>query len=163
MNRPITLTVVGLPAPQGSKTRMPNGAMVDGGSSATGRANLRAWRSSVKRAAQDWLATHPQAPLAEPLDLTITFWFPLPKSDPYRTLHATAPDASKLLRSTEDALVHGGLLADDRFVSDAVVRKRYAHGRPVGADIEIRRNGHWEASCRDYLKRAARARKAAAA
>ena len=43
----VDLRVIGVPAPQGSKTRMPNGAMVEGGSAA-GRAKHRAlWDRSV--------------------------------------------------------------------------------------------------------------------
>ena len=42
----VRFNVIGVPAPQGSKTRMPNGAMVEG-SSATGRAKHRTWRQAV--------------------------------------------------------------------------------------------------------------------
>src|SRR5690349_10366387 len=102
--RVIRLEVIGIPAPQGSKTRMPNGALVDG-TSATGRMKLIEWRRAVADAARLYIAENAQPPLAGPVQLDVLFRFPATKSDPYRHHHATMPDASKVLRATEDALV----------------------------------------------------------
>lgn len=164
MNDPITLTIVGLPAPQGSKTRMPNGAMVDG-TSKTGRANLAAWRDAVRGECRAWLADHPASPLAEPLALHVTFRFPLPKGDAYRWHHVSAPDLDKLVRGVFDSLVQGGMLADDRYVSELLTTKRYAQaGESIGADVTIGPLGWQEARHREQAKAdAAEARKLARA
>lgn len=129
MNGPITFEVVGLPAPQGSKTRMPNGAMVEGGSQ-TGRENHKSWRAAVTEAARN-VAGHEDiaAPLTGPLHLTIEFRFPMPKSRPARVRGAgigpksTKPDLDKLLRSTGDSLTAAGLIRDDALIAEIAATK----------------------------------------
>jgi Holliday junction resolvase RusA-like endonuclease len=107
--------VLGVPAPQGSKTRMPNGAMLDGKSPAA-RAKHRAWRSAVAEVARDLAG---ETPHDGPLQLQVTFRLPMPQSRPARARraglwpHATKPDLDKLLRSTLDGLEDGGLIRDD--------------------------------------------------
>ena len=108
----VDLRVLGVPAPQGSKTRMPNGALVEGGS-ATGRAKHRAWRTAVAEAAAHAMTTR-DAPLDGPLQLAVEFRLPRPASARKGKHWADRkPDLSKLLRSTEDGLTDGGLIADD--------------------------------------------------
>lgn len=63
---PVTFEVLGTPTPQGSKTRMPNGAMVEG-RSAGQRAMHRSWRTAVAEAARD--VADGAAPLTGPLVL----------------------------------------------------------------------------------------------
>lgn len=110
------LTVYGVPAPQGSKTRMPNGAMLDGKSPAA-RAKHKAWRTAVTEAAIERMDGAP--PLDGPLMLAVQFRLPMPpsrrKSVQARGIawHATKPDIDKLLRSTIDGLADGGALRDD--------------------------------------------------
>ncbi len=107
--------VVGLPAPQGSKTRMPNGALLEGGSK-TGRENHRSWRQAVTWAARR-VALGP--PLNGPVAVAIRFRFPLPQSRPAAVRragigwHRVKPDKDKLARSVFDGLKDGGLIADD--------------------------------------------------
>lgn len=129
--------VPGIPAPQGSKTRMPNGAMVEGGST-TGREKLRNWRNAVTAtAAEDWA----EAPaLGGPLMLEVQFRMPRPKSRKHFIWHATKPDQSKVIRSTEDALVDAGVLRDDALICQHVASKRYVDlDRPAtGALIRLR-------------------------
>lgn len=125
----ITFEVLGLPAPQGSKTRMPNGALVEG-SSTTGRAKTKAWRTSVAEAARH-IAAHPDvtAPLDGPLALDVLFRLPMPASRPKRLRvagigwHTTKPDVSKLLRATEDALTDAGLIRDDARICTVAIDK----------------------------------------
>lgn len=159
----IVLTVVGLPAPQGSKSVI-NGRVVEGKSAAQ-RANLAAWRDAVRAECRRWLEEHPQPPIDEPVSLTLRFRFPPVASDPYRLRHATLPDVDKCTRATFDALVQGGLLKDDSRVWEARVRKMYAQeGESVGCDILLQPEGWREAHSRRVLKRrAAEARKAARA
>lgn len=115
----IYFEVVGTPAPQGSKTRMPNGAMLDGRSKGAreGHAN---WRSAVAEAARAAaLVMGSVAPMLGPLGLTVEFRFPMPKSrskairENGRNVKTSAPDLDKLIRSTGDALKEGGLIFDD--------------------------------------------------
>lgn len=151
------LHVVGIPAPQGSKTRMPNGAMVEG-SSKTGRAATADWRRAVADAARDWVQCR-NAPLLDgPLAVTIEFRFPLPKSDAHRTRHTTKPDIDKLERATLDALVAGGLIADDARIWQVVKTKIYARHCSVGADILVVSHAAAELVDREASKAAARGR-----
>jgi Holliday junction resolvase RusA-like endonuclease len=134
--------VMGVPAPQGSKTRMPNGAMVEGGS-ATGRAKHKAWRSAVADVARQ---------LAEPepfdgaLALLIGFRMPMPVSRPARARevgvwpHTVKPDIDKLIRCTLDGLTDGGLIRDDARVFKLEVFAMEVIGW-TGADITLQR---WE-------------------
>lgn len=163
----IVLDVVGLPAPQGSKTAFQRGGkvvMVDGGSSKTGRAKLASWRQSVRNAAQAWLALHPQAPLDEPLSMALHFRFPLPATDPHRSWHRVAPDLDKLVRAVFDSLVHAGLLKDDSVVCELEATKMYAAlGEAVGCTVAVSSLAEAEREAREHSKAAAKeARKAAA-
>lgn len=110
-----TFAVLGVPAPQGSKTRMPNGAMVEA-ASATGRAKVRAWRSDVAHAAADHVAfLGLSEPFSGALAIDIAFRFSRPKSRARRASpwHTRKPDKDKLIRATFDGLKNGGLVADD--------------------------------------------------
>ena len=108
----VDLRVLGVPAPQGSKTRMPNGRIIEG-SSATGRAKHRAWRTAVAEAAAHAMTTR-DAPLDGPLQLAVEFRLPRPASARKGKMWADRkPDIDKILRSTLDGLTDGGLIADD--------------------------------------------------
>ena len=142
----VKFNIIGLPAPQGSKTRMPNGAMVEG-SSTSGRARLRDWRSTVAAVA------HQQRQLVEvpfdgPVQVTVDFRFPVPKSRPkwYQRLLAkgqhgwkpTKPDLDKLLRALGDGLVQGGLIARDELICSWSAHKiEVAEGDWTGAWVLI--------------------------
>lgn len=117
----VTFEVIGLPAPQGSKTRMPSGVMVE--------ANKRTkpWRDSVAAAARE------QADVAGMLDgplvLQVCFRFPMPASRP-KAVRArgeawkkSTPDLDKLVRAVGDALTQSGLIADDARIVRVVAEK----------------------------------------
>lgn len=130
--------VAGTPAPQGSKTRMPNGAMLEAGS-AVGREKLRTWRNAVTAtAAEQWAGKPPIE--QQPLLLEIKFSMPRPKSRKHDVWHATKPDESKLIRATEDALVDAGIIGDDAWICQHVTAKQYAQRSP-GALIRLRTPG----------------------
>ena len=143
----VKFNIIGLPAPQGSKTRMPNGAMVEG-SSTSGRARLRDWRSTVAAVA------HQQRQLVEvpfdgPVQVTVDFRFPVPKSRPasYRKhlltgevqgWKPTKPDLDKLMRALGDGLVQGGLIARDELICSWSAHKiEVAEGDWTGAWVII--------------------------
>lgn len=149
----LSFTVRGTPAPQGSKR------VGTAGGKAGGRAVLvenskrvRPWREAVKEAARaaiderradgDWVLSN------APVGLEVYFRFPRPKghygtgrnagklraSAPLRP--AVAPDLSKLIRSTEDALTEAGVWRDDALVVSVVAGKFYSEDGP-GATITI--------------------------
>lgn len=145
MNTLAAFEVLGVPAPQGSKTRMPNGAMLDG-KSAGARAKHKAWRTAVADMARE---------LAEDeahdgqLCLSIVFRFPMPASRPKRVQalgrwpHTVKPDIDKVVRSTLDGLAvksGGGLIRDDARVFKIDVEAWEVTGW-TGAEIVLRR---WE-------------------
>ena len=119
-NRTVSFFVPGLPAPGGSKKAFYNKHL--------GRAIIvddckrnASWKNTVKVFA---VQAFDGAPLSGPLELTIEFRMPRPKGH-YRTgrnanmlrdsapaYPTTKPDATKLIRSTEDALT-GILWGDD--------------------------------------------------
>jgi Holliday junction resolvase RusA-like endonuclease len=146
----LTLTVYGLPAPQGSKRHVGRGVMVESSK------RLKPWRDDVRAAALDLIACDcpddcgtlaPGYPLDGPLVAEMVFTFIRPRGH-YRTgmqahlLRALAParpaglpDLSKLARSTEDALTSAGAWADDaRVVEYARLAKVYAGEDPDALD-----------------------------
>lgn len=153
---PITFTVIGTPAPGGSKRafipRRRDGTLVTRAngyplvnvSDAAGQGN-KIWRRTVAIEARKIFA-RPLAPIA--LSVQFTFYVKRPLShyrgqDALRGLHPKAPkypkgkpDALKLGRSTEDALT-GIAWNDDAMNVDLVCRKRYADAGWTGCEITI--------------------------
>jgi len=105
-------TVLGTPAPQGSKkgfVNKKNGKVILVESSAA----VKPWRQAVVSAA-------PSGPkLDGPIAVYCVFTMPRPASAKKSLLRpATRPDCGKLLRSTEDAITDAGLWADDARVCE---------------------------------------------
>jgi Holliday junction resolvase RusA-like endonuclease len=148
------LFVPGVPQPAGSKKAVPvfnrhTGQYVR---AASGRPIVnvvddakrsRPWKSHISAmVANAWRG----APLDEPLSLSIVFTMPRPASHYGRRrgvrylkpsaprFHTSKPDATKLLRCAEDALL-GVLLKDDSRVAESHVRKVY--GEVPGAAIRV--------------------------
>ncbi|MFC8447575.1 RusA family crossover junction endodeoxyribonuclease [Kitasatospora sp. NPDC057223] len=137
----ITVTVHGVPAPQGSKRHVGGGVMIESSK------KVKPWRQDVKDAALTATAARPGwTPLDGPLAATIVFtvreqpaskptWWTagLPWSKGLRWRPASTPDLSKLLRSTEDALT-GIVWRDDARVVDYARLAKYYAGDPA-ADV----------------------------
>lgn len=134
---PITITIPGVPKPQGSKTRTRYGMR---------EANPRTlpWRAAV--AAHARIVMRDQAPITTPVHVVARFTFPRPKSH-YRTgKHAhelrpdapswcsTTPDLDKLCRAILDSL-SGIILRDDSLVVKLDATKVYGH--PAGCELVI--------------------------
>lgn len=139
----ISFDVVGTPAPQGSKTRMPNGAMVEGRSTAQRQGHAH-WRSAVAQAARAAMAAQGlTGPLGGPLTLYVNFRFTMPKSRKKAAreagidLKTSAPDLDKLIRSTGDALKEGGMIVDDALFANISAVKYEVTGW-TGAQITVR-------------------------
>lgn len=140
----LDFTVIGIPAPQGSKS--PWGTEAN--------PNTLPWRATVAakahRAAMDVALTSEGVETLWGLNgcvlLQVIFYFPRPKSH-YRTgrhagelkphapeLHGIKPDLDKLLRAIGDALT-GTVLRDDAQIVSVDACKRY--GEPARAEIRI--------------------------
>jgi Holliday junction resolvase RusA-like endonuclease len=128
----LTFTVAGMaPQPQGSKRHLGKGVMVESCK------NVKPWRYLVQQAAVS--TGHPT--ITTGVSVSVVFLFQRPKGH-YRSgknahvlrdaaprWHTVKPDGSKLLRSTEDALVDAGLLRDDSLICCATFQKRYCVGQ----------------------------------
>lgn len=114
-------TVFGVPAPQGSKRAfVRNGRAIL--TESAGAAHL-AWRSAVAETChRDWTG---RAPLDGPLQVTIKFSMPRPKTAKNRTWHDRRPDIDKLVRSTLDGITDAGVIADDARIAKLQATKFY--------------------------------------
>lgn len=132
-----SFTIIGVPAPQGSKTPW--------GSEAN--PNTKPWRATVAAEAafhRDQITGDSLA--AGPLKVTARFYFPRPKShyrtgkranelkDNAPTFCATKPDLDKLQRAIGDALT-GVLIRDDNQIVHWVALKLY--GAPARCELTI--------------------------
>lgn len=129
----LSVRVLGLPAPQGSKTHKGGGVMVESS------AYVRPWREAVVWAVRRaTVRRRGWAPLDGPVEASMVFSFTRPKghfgtgrnrgvlkpSAPARP--DVTPDLSKLIRSTEDAITTAGGYRDDALiVSYRRAEKRY--------------------------------------
>lgn len=116
----IAFVVYGDPAPQGSKRHVGNGRMIESSK------KVAPWRQDVVAAAREAMAgPDGWAALDGPLGMEVTFTLRKPASAPKkrRTLPDRKPDLSKLIRSTEDALVTAGLITDDARIVFMEARK----------------------------------------
>lgn len=146
---PFTITVHGIPGPQGSKTYKGHRTNKATGKSvpvlAESSKKVKPWREAVEAAARarlllipDWVTL--DGPLVAEMHFTLPALKRMPKD---RVAHTVYPDLSKLLRSTEDALTTAGVWADDaRVVQYRGLSKTYPHMGPCalaqpGAVIRI--------------------------
>lgn len=126
----VSFSVVGRPAPQGSKRAVRPGVMVEMSR------YVKPWRRDVEAAGKAAVGME-WTPLDGALLLDVTFVQLRPKSAPKDRVHPTvAPDLSKLVRSTEDALTTAGIIRDDARITDLHAYKRYDDWS--GAIITIR-------------------------
>jgi Holliday junction resolvase RusA-like endonuclease len=98
------LTVIGTPAPQGSKRHVGRGIMIESSK------KVKPWREAVV-----WAAREAGVKIPGAVAVRIVFTLQKPKSAPKtrKTVPDRKPDLSKLVRSTEDALVDAGVIEDD--------------------------------------------------
>lgn len=122
---PVTFEVVGVPGPQGSKS--PKGRTKSGRPiMVESSAKVKPWREAVASAARE---VAPETPLDGPLRLTVRFRLKMPASRPKSVRNlllgwsTVYPDLSKLVRSTEDAMVTAGLTRDDARICELVASK----------------------------------------
>ena len=137
----VEFTVLGVPAPQGSKRHVGRGVLVESSKA------LPAWREAVAWAARDAALRHGiTAPLDGPLRLIVEFRFPMPKARAKRARDAgaawrtTQPDSDKLVRAVGDALTDSGLIVDDARICEVHATKVETTGW-TGASITIETMG----------------------
>lgn len=145
----VSFFVEGLPAPGGSKNAFAikkrgiytgRVAVVDAG----GKRN-KEWRYRVRTAAIRACLT----PFSGAVKLEVTFFLPRPRSH-YRTwkkerviresaplYHTHAPDATKLLRSTEDAMKAVAWFDDSQVVMQHITKQYEIRAQGTGALIRI--------------------------
>ncbi len=130
--KPIQLTVIGEPAPQGSKRHVGRGILVESSK------KVKPWREAVKWAVID--AGNPSFDGAVAVDLH--FYLSRPKGH-YGTgrnagtvkpsspdFPAVRPDIDKLARSTLDGLGDAGVFTDDSRIVSLGLEKRYTDDAP---------------------------------
>ena len=120
---PFVVTVVGDPAPQGSKRHVGGGVLVE---------SIKAvgpWRETVAAAVVSCMnrTRHDGYAVHEPVTVALVFYLRRPASLPKRvTRPATRPDIDKLVRAVLDACTTAGLLSDDAQVAALSAAKLYA-------------------------------------
>ena len=141
MSGPILdVTVVGVPAPQGSKTALPNGAMIESSR------KVAPWRDSVANAVYAKVCELGWEPLDEATHVTIEFYLDRPPSTPRKRVKPSVlPDLDKLVRSTLDALATAKAFTNDSRVVALDVEKSYARpNQATGARIIVQPWINWE-------------------
>jgi len=102
--------------------------------------NLKGWQSLVAEAAGRAITerAQPWQLLDGPIRLSVAFYLPRPASLPKKILAMTkAPDTSKLIRATEDAL-SGVVWRDDALVCEIISGKYYAaEGEVPHVDVRV--------------------------
>lgn len=126
----LTIDVSGEPASQGSHSVI-NGRIVQVNSS-----KHKKWRNAVVFAALDLIGDD-WTPIDEPVELTVIFYLPRPKSVLNRSFPAVMPDLDKLVRAVGDSLTNSGIIIDDSRIITITAKKLYADDRGPGAVIRV--------------------------
>jgi Holliday junction resolvase RusA-like endonuclease len=114
----VTITVRGLPGPQGSKRHVGKGIMIESSK------KVKPWREAVKWAVLEQCA-RPEGlfQIAGPIVMEVTFTLRKPKGARRNAKPDKYPDLSKVVRATEDALTDVGVWEDDARVVECLSRK----------------------------------------
>lgn len=120
----MTITVYGLPGPQGSKRlvghdRRGRGILIESS------AKVKPWRQAVMWAASQSRVGDDIYLIRGAVAMTVAFTLPRPKSAKKGAFAEKRPDLSKLVRSTEDALTEAGVWEDDARVVRLLAVKLY--------------------------------------
>jgi len=138
MKQTVSFTIHGNPAPKGSFTRMPNGAMLPAGTTAS-RKKASDWRNDCKNAALLAMGEQPPSPCAVRLLVEFSLSYPVSSVRKYQMGWLPAikqPDVDKLLRGLFDALT-GIVWVDDSQVVYVMVNKNYAWDGDTGAEVFV--------------------------
>lgn len=135
--------VIGIPAPQGSKSPMGTYRCTRTGRTMTrmveSSKKVAPWREAVANQVASVLAERPVY-FDGAVRLTLQFVMVRTGAEPkgWTRYHTKTPDLSKLVRSTEDALTTSGVWRDDCIVVELTAIKVTAEpGEPTGCCITI--------------------------
>ena len=126
----IEFYVTGRPAPQGSKRALGPGRMIEMSK------YVKPWRAAVTAAATKAVVAQGWALLNEPCCLEIVFFMARP-AHPKFDSPGVAPDLSKLVRATEDALTKVIWRDDSRVVYTQSAKEFVRPGEDPGALIRV--------------------------
>ncbi len=137
MTAPLVFTVVGSPAPQGSKRHVGGGVMVESST------RVRPWRQDVRDAAKAALEAHGDWPAGGKRTGYIAYFkfvLPRPKAAPKK--HPgwanTGADLDKLSRAVADSLTEAGVWPDDRCMHALHAAKFLAEpGEATGCHLRV--------------------------
>lgn len=142
----LLVTVIGEPASQGSKTRMPNGAMIESSK------KTKPWRTKVTAAALEARDKTRTPTMLGPVRIRVRFVFARPQShwrtgrfadqlkDDAATWKTSTPDIDKATRAILDALADAGVFRNDAQVCSLYATKTYSDPEslyPAFCSIEI--------------------------
>ena len=130
MSVEILIEVFGEPASQGSHSVI-NGRIVQVNST-----KHKKWRNAVVFAALD-LISEDWKPIDTPVELSVVFYLPRPKTVRDREFPAVMPDLDKLVRAVADSLTDAGIYSDDSRIVRLTATKVYADHRGPGALIRV--------------------------
>lgn len=134
MTTKLVSVVYGTPAPQGSKTRMAHGGMVESSKA------VRPWREAVRTDTVTAISNTDGYTPPRSADVTVTFTLKRPathygtgrnaqRRKPDAPAHPNGrPDLDKLVRATLDALTDAGAITDDARVVALYAVKCYPGG-----------------------------------
>ena len=130
---PLYISVLGRPAPQGSKKHVGGGRMVEASRF------LPAWRKAVTFAAVQAIADAGWVSEDGPAQVTVSFYLERPATVKIanRPSPVKPPDVDKLARGVLDALSDAGVWGDDAQCVKLTVMKFYADTRDPGCVVEI--------------------------
>jgi Holliday junction resolvase RusA-like endonuclease len=114
----ITIRVVGLPAPQGSKNVSRSGRVYE-----ASRA-LRPWRALIAANVHNAMRREGVDMMTGPVELRAVFMLPSPKRPRHRE-PIVRPDLDKLVRALCDGLTDGGAIRDDALIVNLTAVKVY--------------------------------------
>lgn len=132
----ISFRANGDPYPQGSKSAFVRGGravIVEG--TGKGIKKHKAWRAVVKQAADEAAVGLEGLPLDCPVEVSLTFHMPRPKTV-RRRWHTVKPDLDKLVRSVLDSIT-GNIIIDDSRVIMLVAFKVYADEEIPGVEVSV--------------------------
>lgn len=154
----ITLTVLGEPLPQGSKSgrvigeayekrgadrwvKNPRAHLTDGFGDKPRR--LKEWRERVALAARRSMQIAGASIIDGPVVVAVTFYLPRAKNAKKKLFHDTKPDVDKLQRAVGDAL-EGVAYVNDSRIAKWIPEKKFADEWPhrtPGAYVTVRAAG----------------------
>lgn len=120
--------VSGVPAPKGSRI---SGRRKDGSVfTRPASKNEKAWTEAVAEKAEET-----EQALEPPYSVELQFAMPKPKKPSHE--HPTRGDIDKLARAVLDGLTQGGLIVDDRHVTELTTSKFWALPGDEGVSVSV--------------------------